>query len=152
VCGTYRFSGFTEFFAHVFGKHSQIIRTHSSQLFNTADNLDYVGPYSEPKYYGTDFMSGDERAQFLELYEEQKVKFFRNKEELLSYCMDDVSVLKQACWPFRILFWKLVKMDPFLQAITIPSICNKVFRTMFLKPDNAGLIPGGAPNGRSPVC
>jgi hypothetical protein len=122
-------------------------------FFNTADNLDYVGPYPEPKYYGADFMSGDERAQILEWYEEQKKKnkIFRNKEELLAYCMENVNVLRQASCAFRNLFLKLVKMDPFWQAITISSICNKVFRT-FLKPDTVGIIPRGVPNGRSPVC
>jgi hypothetical protein len=49
--------------------------------------------------------------------------------------MDDVNVLRQACCAFRNLFLKLVKMDPFRDAITISSICNKVFWTMFLKPD-----------------
>ena len=32
-------------------------------------------------------------------------------------------------------------MDPFRQAITISSICNKVFRKMFLKPDTVCIIP-----------
>ena len=31
-------------------------------------------------------------------------------------------------------------MDLFREAITISSICNKVFRTMFLKPDTVGII------------
>jgi hypothetical protein len=101
-----------------------------------------VGPYPEPEYYGVDYISGDERALFLEWYEEQKDKIFRNKEQLLAYCMDDVNVLRQAC-AFRNLFLKLVKMDPFRQAITISAICNKVFRTMFLKPDIVGIIPRG---------
>ena len=34
-------------------------------------------------------------------------------------------------------------MDPFRQALTISSLCNKVFRTMFLKPDTVGIIPRG---------
>jgi len=54
--------------------------------------------------------------------------------------MNDVNVLRQACCAFRNLFLKLVKMDPFREAITISSICNKVFRTMFLKPDAVGII------------
>ena len=29
-------------------------------FFNTAKNLDYMGPYPEPKYYVAEFMSGDE--------------------------------------------------------------------------------------------
>jgi hypothetical protein len=55
--------------------------------------------------------------------------------------MDDVNVLRQACSAFRNLFLKLVKIDPYRKAITISSICNKVFRIMFLKSDNVGIIP-----------
>ena len=73
----------------------------------------------------------------------QKDKILRNKEELLAYCVDDVNVLRQACCAFRNLFLKLVKMNPFRQAITISSIFNKVFRTMFLKPNIVGIIPRG---------
>jgi hypothetical protein len=58
-----------------------------SHFFNTAENLDYVGSYPEPEYYGAD-MSGYERAQFLDWRKEQKGKIFRNKEELEAYCMD----------------------------------------------------------------
>jgi len=39
-----------------------------SHFFNMANNLIYVGRYPEPKFYGADYMSGDERAQFLEWY------------------------------------------------------------------------------------
>jgi hypothetical protein len=60
---------------------------------------------------------------------------------MLAYCMDDVNVPRQACGRFRNLFLKLVKMDSFGQAITISSIYNKVFRTMFMKPDSVGIIP-----------
>jgi hypothetical protein len=35
-----------------------------------------------------------------------------------------------------------IKMVPFKEAITISSICNKVFRAMFLKPDTVGIIRG----------
>ena len=57
-------------------------------LFKTANNMDYMGAYPEPKFYGADYMSGDERAQFLERYEKQKDEIFCNKQELLAYCMD----------------------------------------------------------------
>jgi len=65
-------------------------------IFNTTNNLEYVSPYPEPKYYVAHYMSGDDRAQFLEWYEEQKVKIVCNKQQLLAYCMDDVNVLRQA--------------------------------------------------------
>jgi len=83
-------------------------------------------------------MSGDEGVKFLEWYEEQN-DIFHSKEELLACCMD-VSVLRQACGAFRNLFLKLVKMNPFRQAIIVSPICNTLFRTMFLKPDTVGII------------
>jgi len=67
-------------------------------------------------------MSGDKRAQFMQWYKEQKGKEFCNKDELLTYCKDDVNVLRQACFALRNLFLKLVKMDPFRKTITISSI------------------------------
>jgi len=39
--------------------------------------------------------------------------------------------------------FKLVKIDPFQQTNTTPFICNKVFRTMILKPDSVGIITRG---------
>jgi hypothetical protein len=64
--------------------------------FSTRRTIWTVVPYPEPKFGGGYYMSGDERAQYLEWYEEQKDKIFSNKQELLAYCMDDVNVLRQA--------------------------------------------------------
>jgi hypothetical protein len=41
-----------------------------------------MGPYPEPKYYATEYMSGDERAKFLEWKKKKKDKIFFNKHEL----------------------------------------------------------------------
>lgn len=62
--------------------------------FYTAKNLDYVGPYPEHKFYGADFITDDGRYEFLECYEEQKDKMFRNNEELFAFFMYDVNVLR----------------------------------------------------------
>jgi len=45
------------------------------QFFNTAKNLDYVGSYPEPKYYGANYMLGDERSQFSVWYEGARQNF-----------------------------------------------------------------------------
>jgi hypothetical protein len=129
-------------------KHAQIIsppctRGYYNYFFNTAENLDYVGSYPEPEYYGADYMSGDERAQFLEWHKEQKGKISRNKEELEDYSMDDMNVLRQECCAFRNLFLKVVGMNPFREALTISSICNTVFRTKSLKEKTVCIIPRG---------
>ena len=77
---------------------------------------------------------------------------FCNKRQLLSCCMDDVNVLRQACCSFRNLFLKLAKMNPFREAITISSICKTMFRTMFVKPKYCKYYRKSCvPNGISPV-
>jgi hypothetical protein len=121
-------------------------------FYNTDNNLKYVGTSPEPKFQLTDYKSGDERAKFLEWYEEQNVKIFCNKQELFAYCMDDVNVLRLASWAFRKLFLKLVKMDLFWEAITLSSIYNKLFRIMFLKPDTVCIIPRAGYRIGSPFC
>ena len=113
--------------------------------FFTANNLEYVGAYLEPKFYGADY--NDERAQFLECYEEQKSKMFCNKQE--NWPTAWTMSMRQACCAFR----NMVTACPFGQAITISSICNKVFRTMLPKQYTVGYYPErDAPNGRSSVC
>jgi len=77
------------------------------RFFNTASNVNYVGPYPKLEFYGADSMSADERTQFMQWYEEQKRKFFCNLDELLAYCMDGVNVLRQACCAFRNLFFEI---------------------------------------------
>ena len=68
-------------------------------------------------------MSSDGRAQLLVCYEDQKEKIFHNKLEILAYCMDDVNVLRKACWRLEICF-EIGKDGPFRKAITISSICK----------------------------
>jgi len=54
-------------------------------FFNTASNLNYVGPYPEPEFYGADSVPADERA--LNLYSgtgNKKVSYF---------------VTSTNCWP-----------------------------------------------------
>ena len=58
------------------------------------------------------------------------------------YCIGDVNVLRQACCAFMNSFLKLVKITP-LGRVSLSSICSKVFRTMILKSDTAGIIPRG---------
>jgi hypothetical protein len=39
-------------------------------IISTGPRIYTVGPHPEPKYYGVNFISGNERARFLEWYEE----------------------------------------------------------------------------------
>ena len=123
-----------------------------SPFFNTANNLDYVGSNSEPNFYGADFMSGDERTKFSSFFVGEKNKSFKNKKKLLTYCIDDVKVLRQAYCVFRNLFFKFFKMDYFRQAISISSISTKVLWTMIQRPDSVGTFPSGVSCGGLSDC
>jgi hypothetical protein len=99
-----------------------------------------VGTYPEIECYGADYLSGDERAQFLAWYGEQKDNIFRNREELLDYCMGDVDVLRHAA---RLKF--VFVQDGPHSAISHNIVhLQKVFRTMFLNSDTVGIIPRGS--------
>jgi len=114
-----------------------------SPIFNKANYLDYVDSHHAAKYFGADFISDDERTQFSAWFAGVNDKLFNNREELLAYCMVNVFVLIQVGCVLGNLFMKFVKMSPFREAIKISSNCNKVFRTMFLKPDSVSIIARG---------
>jgi len=101
------------------------------QIFNTANNLNYVGSHPEPKYYGADVRSGDERTQFSAWYEGVKDKIFNNREELLAYCTD-VNVLRQACRAFRNLFLKLSRWTTFGKSLQYSPFAIRCFRNKIL--------------------
>jgi hypothetical protein len=88
-------------------------------------------------------MGVSERKDFLAWYEDQKSSVFDNKRVLEQYCQDDVTVLRQACQAFRRVFKDFGKIEVFQEPITIASVCNKVFRKLFLKPHTIALIPTG---------
>ena len=112
-------------------------------LFNTKENMDYVGPIPDVSYYGANDMSESERAEFLAWYEGQRDRVFDNRLVLETYCQDDVTVLRQACRVFRREFAQIGNIDVFQESITIASACNKVLRKRFLQTDTIGLIPKG---------
>jgi G:T-mismatch repair DNA endonuclease (very short patch repair protein) len=69
---------------------------------------------------------------------------------LESYCQGDVTVLRQACQIFRCNFLEIGNIEVFLEAVTIASASNKVFRKRFLKSDTIGLIPSGRYTNNTP--
>jgi hypothetical protein len=115
--------------------------------FNKMENLDHVGQIPPLEYYGLREMSVGQRTEFLACYDTQKSELFNNRQVWESYCQDDVTVLRQACWVFRGEFRRVRNIDVFQEFVTNASTCNKVLRKLFLKPDIIGLIPTGGNRG-----
>ena len=103
-------------------------------LINTEENLDYIGPIPDIKYYGVNAMGEEERQEFLAWYESQKSEIFDNRRVFEKYCQDDVTVLRQAGRVFRREFMQIGNTEVFLESIPIASACNKVMRKRFLQP------------------
>ena len=97
--------------------------------------------------YGADEMHAGVRKEFLAWYEARKSQPLKNKQVLVAYCQDDVTVLRQACPVFRREIFQIGNIEGFLESLTIASACkNKVLRCKFLQPDTLGLIPAGGYN------
>ncbi|XP_055385241.1 uncharacterized protein LOC129614573 [Condylostylus longicornis] len=90
-------------------------------LFNTAKNENYIGQLPSVEYYNPNDMKVD--------------------EQIIEYCVNDVTILTQSCLKFREMFLKQCNVEPFLEATTIASACNFAFRRNFLKEDTISLIP-----------
>ena len=122
-------------------------------LFSTPDHQHYKGPMPDASYYDPDGMREDQRKSFLEWY--QKQSHFDYQADLEKYCVSDVDILRRCCSQFRSLFQEHAGgIDPFHKCFTIASACNKVYRTMFLQPEQVGIIPpqGYASDNQSTIA
>ena len=79
--------------------------------FNTQENLYYVGSIPDASYDGVDEMGAGKGAEFLEVYGSQRSVLFDNRYVLVTYCQDDVTVLRQACQVFRRDFLQVGNID-----------------------------------------
>ncbi|CAH0546857.1 unnamed protein product [Brassicogethes aeneus] len=119
------------------------VKGYFPHLFNKTENINYEGPMPDADFYMADSMDTVSRTKFFKWYNEQVSNnvLFNFKEELVKYCILDVAILRKACIKFRDCFLKSNNIDPFQEATTIASVCNKVFRRNFLQPETIGIIP-----------
>jgi hypothetical protein len=74
-----------------------VVKSWYTNLFNTIDNFNYVGPSPDVSNYGVEQMHETERREFLTWYETlAKEEVFDNRRVLESYCQADMTVLREA--------------------------------------------------------
>lgn len=115
---------------------------HYPHMFNTHNNLNYVGVMPALEYYWPDSLRPAERDNFIAWYNEEKLKnkVFDNQVELKKYCIEDVNILRNACLKFRSILFDLLGIEPFYQ-ITLASTAMTIFTTIFLKKEEISIIP-----------
>ena len=94
---------------------------------------------SDIQYYNADGIMPDNRTLFLKWYEQYQHDRFDFQKEKIKYCLSDVNILRRGCLKFRDIFMKMTSWDDregfdnFKRYITIASVCNLVFRSLFLE-------------------
>jgi hypothetical protein len=68
---------------------------------------------------------------------------FDIRAERLKYCDSDVTIMRRANMMNRDLLLETTGVDPLVEATTVASTCNRIFRRNYLKKDTIGLVPPG---------
>ncbi|KAG5876882.1 hypothetical protein JTB14_007458 [Gonioctena quinquepunctata] len=113
-------------------------------LFNTVDKQNYIGLIPPLEYYDPDNAKDEKAREELMKWHADKVAtnyVFHFQKEIEEYCISDVDILTESCLKFRDLLISETQVCPFMEATTIASTCNKVYRRNFLKPNTIGIIP-----------
>ena len=130
---------------------SDLLKGFFPHEFNKRENENYIGPYPAPALYGYDAMSDASKKTFMEWYVTVRDTPFDFRKELLSYCVNDVTVLIKACKIYREAFHECTGLDPFAYA-TLASSCMGVFKTLFLPKDSVALTYEGAYLRQNKTC
>lgn len=91
-------------------------------------------------YYGICSMKTKDRESFIRWYNNEKNEIFNNKQELIKYCKQDVTILRLACLKFKSLLLDLTSVNPFDQ-VTIAGTCMAIFKAKFVEPYQIAIIP-----------
>ena len=85
--------------------------------------------------FAPDLMSSKDRVSFLSWYNErgESGEKFNLKQEMMSYCSDDVEILRQSSRIFRNMYLHEFDIDPFVECLTIFPTCMRVYEKNFLK-------------------
>ena len=116
-------------------------------FFNRNENWEYEGDLPPIETYGPKHMKVKQRQEFEKWYNQEKKDMletgrkFNLQKELVHYCHADVAVLVKACIKFREEFMSRTSVDPFVEATTIASACNVVFRKNYLQPSTIAIVP-----------
>ncbi|MDI9312001.1 MAG: DNA polymerase [Limnohabitans sp.] len=110
-------------------------------LLNNKEEIDYVGPIPEMKYFNKDFMKSKDLVAFEQWYIDQIGCIYNLKKEMIKYCKNDVLILLLSILKFREQFKNVTTIDPLTRNFTLASIGLETFRSLFLKPNQLAITP-----------
>ena len=120
--------------------------------FNDNRHRTYRGPFPPPETFDLEGMDKDKREDFDVWYNEQKDEPFDLQETLYEYCSHDVCLLRKCAFKFQSIVQEITAstiqarnigtgrletvsfdgFDPFANSVTLPQMCQRIFRYLFL--------------------
>ena len=110
-------------------------------LFNTEENLNYVGPYPNGEYYGLFAKKGKDFIRTAAFLLEKKLSgaVFDNKKEMRAYCEQDVTILRKGCMAYAEIVHTQTGIDPW-QCLTLASCAQKFYLTQLMPEKSIEII------------
>ena len=120
--------------------------------FNDNRHRTYVGPFPAAEYFDLEGMDRERRADFDAWYNAQKDETFDLQKTLYEYCSHDVCLLRKCALKFQTIVKEITQQsvqaknfvtgevenvvfegfDPFANSVTLPQMCQKIYRYLFL--------------------
>ena len=126
------------------GLQMEIKKGDFPHAFNIPEHYDYEGPIPSLEYFKLDQHKPEKAKKIHEWYAKQLTRNdwnFRN--ELISYCQNDVEILMQCIMKFREEFKNITTLDPITRCFTLASIGMEVFKSKFLPGKKLAITPIG---------
>ena len=107
---------------------------HFPHFFNTIANRNYVGPLPAVDFYGAKFMNEKKQKELLEWWSEANAAGVQldMATDMVSYCDNDVELLRRGCNKYRLLNLKIGKTDIFRECITLAGASMRIYRRLFM--------------------
>ena len=115
-------------------------------LFLTEENLDYLGEIPDLSFFCPDSMHTEERSDLISWHSERKNEnfVFDNRHMLITYCFQDVEILRKSCTAFNKIFIDEFQFDIFYESVTLSDAVLKIYRSKFMplqEEKKIGIIP-----------
>ena len=120
---------------------TELSKGHFPYRFLSKENVNYIGKMPSIEWFDFELLKGKDYTEAIAWHRAHEYDIINLKEMCLEYCVSDVTLLKAGCKKFRDIFMKISDdtIDPF-QQITIASVCFKLFKLKFLKPNEIGIF------------
>ena len=121
--------------------------------FNDNRHRLYVGPFPDKEYFNLEAMTTAKKLEFEQWYSAKSGDLFNLQQTLYEYCSHDVTLLRVCALEYQNIVKKITctsikavnsvtrkveeieipGFDPYINAITLPSMCQQIFRFYFLE-------------------